>query len=376
VASKYDTYWAGQLELIHAKIQAAAAGAHAVVEVPELHRLGTRQSWYGIAEVRGRELTHSSKAHAKSLGKAVAASGICERWPDRTFRFTIGTAGGVLTIITAKDTHIWSGGPAARSHRQHLAPAQNARLLQPARRTTASHHGYAVGGGTGDRQADTDRFYLLLEDLARRLDGSRRLRDCDGRSGWPRRGVYFFYEDGEVRVGGGPRVVRVGTHALKATDKTTLWTRLRQHRGYLVGRNPGGGNHRESVFRRHVGAALIQRSNSSDELLTSWLDRHRPVGERSSQEPMVEVEASRHVRAMPFLWLTVPDMADRDYIERNSIALLSCLTGGVDPPSASWLGHYSSSPEIRDSGLWNIDHVNDRYEPGFLLRLSQLVAQQ
>jgi hypothetical protein len=137
-----------------------------------------------------------------------------------------------------------------------------------------------------------------------------------------------------------------------------------------------GGNHRASVFRRHIGAALIRRSRSPEELLTSWLDRHRPRGERATQEAQVELEVSRYIGAMPFLWLSVPDRADRGYIERNSIALLSCLTGGPDMPSPNWLGHDAVRAEIRESGLWNVNHVNDAYEPEFLDRLAQLVDRQ
>jgi hypothetical protein len=136
-------------------------------------------------------------------------------------------------------------------------------------------------------------------------------------------------------------VVRVGTHALTETSKATLWGRLRRHRGQLTGRNPGGGNHRASVFRRHVGAALIRRDGLPDDLLWSWLDRHRPPRERASQEADIEREVSRHIGAMPFLWLSVPGRTDRGYLERNSIAPLSCLTGGPDQPGASWLGRYA-----------------------------------
>jgi hypothetical protein len=130
------------------------------------------------------------------------------------------------------------------------------------------------------------------------------------------------------------------------------------------------------VFRRHVGAALIRRSRPPEELLTSWLDRHRPTGERATQEAQVELEVSRYIGAMPFLWLSVPDRADRGYIERNSIALLSCLTGGPDTPSPNWLGLDAVRAEIRESGLWNVNHVNDAYEPEFLDRLAQLVDRQ
>ena len=127
--------------------------------------------------------------------------------------------------------------------------------------------------------------------------------------------------------------MRVGTHALTATSKATLWGRLSQHRGQLTGRNPGGGNHRSSVFRRHVGAALIRRGGLPDDLLSSWLDRHRPPTERASREADIEREVSHYIGAMPFLWFSVPGRADRGYLESNSIALLSCLTDGPDLPS-------------------------------------------
>jgi hypothetical protein len=66
--------------------------------------------------------------------------------------------------------------------------------------------------------SDTRRFYELLDALAAKHGGPRNLAVASGRMAWPHRGVYFFFEPGEARVGGGAgqRVVRVGTHALKA----------------------------------------------------------------------------------------------------------------------------------------------------------------
>ncbi len=64
------------------------------------------------------------------------------------------------------------------------------------------------------------------------------------------------------------------------------------------------------------------------------------------------------------------------YLESNSIALLSRLSGGLDQPSASWLGRHAERPEIRESGLWNVHHVFGRYDPAFLRRLDQLINQQ
>jgi hypothetical protein len=96
-------------------------------------------------------------------------------------------------------------------------------------------------------------------------------------------------------------VVRVGTHALTAASSATLWDRLRQHRGHLGGRDPGSGNHRAPVFRRHVGAALIHRDGQPPGLLASWLDRHGPHPGWARQETALEMAVSRHIGAMPVL---------------------------------------------------------------------------
>jgi hypothetical protein len=105
------------------------------------------------------------------------------------------------------------------------------------------------------RRADLIRFYSIVDGLERNIGGARTLADCSGRMDWPERGVYFFREAGEYRTesGEGPRIVRVGTHALKASSGTKLWTRLPQHKGH----SDGGGNERGSIFRQIVGTALI-----------------------------------------------------------------------------------------------------------------------
>lgn len=100
------------------------------------------------------------------------------------------------------------------------------------------------------------RFYEILEALEASVGGKRTLETANGRMDWPKRGVYFFFEPGEERTtsGTGLRVVRVGTHALKAGSKSTLWGRLRTHRGRIGGSNPGGGNHRGGVRRSTLQA--------------------------------------------------------------------------------------------------------------------------
>jgi hypothetical protein len=62
-------------------------------------------------------------------------------------------------------------------------------------------------------------------------------------------------------------------------------------------------------------------------------------------------------------------------VERNSIALTSRLVQGLDPPSASWLGHHAVRAEIRQLGLWNLGHVRHHCEPGFLDLFEQLIKR-
>ena len=101
MTSKYDRYWAACLGQIQAALGRAAGGSPAAVATPGLRDLGARQSWYGLAEVCGSELIRSSMAHATSLGRTVAASGICALWPQDTFRLTVSTAGDTVTVTAA-----------------------------------------------------------------------------------------------------------------------------------------------------------------------------------------------------------------------------------------------------------------------------------
>ncbi len=82
---------------------------------------------------------------------------------------------------------------------------------------------------------------------------------------------------------------------------------------------------------------------------------------------------SRHIGMTPFVWLSVAGRADRAYLERNSIALLSCLTGCPDTPSPGWLGRDAEPADIRESGLWNIDHVREQHDHAFLQVLFRLI---
>lgn len=223
-----------------------------------------------------------------------------------------------------------------------------------------------------------NRFYRLLADLEDRCGGTRRLAECDGRMGWPRLGVYFFFESGEVRNDGvTPRVVRVGTHGLRPSP-STLWGRLSQHKGTSAGSMPGGGNHRGSIFRLHIGIALLNCGSWPQEIRDSWgVGSTAPAAVRRIEYPL-ERAVSDRIGTMPFLWLNVDDPpgpgSHRGVIEAGSIALLSNLgRGACDPPTPTWLGRYSDRIAVKGSGLWNVNHVRDYREPAFLDLLAHYI---
>lgn len=232
------------------------------------------------------------------------------------------------------------------------------------------------------RLHDVQRFYGILDRLEIAVTGKQTLGTCNGRMGWPNGGVYFFFEPGEYRStsGSGARVVRVGTHGLVMGGKQTFWKRLSNHQGSM---KSGGGNHRGSVFRLHVGSALINKGGWPDDIAKSWEgDRKGNPDIRRLDEPL-EKAVSVHIRSMPFLWLAINDQYGPDslrgLIEWNCIALLSNYNfpdSRIDPPGENWLGHWSQREVIRRSGLWNVNYIRERYNPSFLDIFEDLVTRQ
>jgi hypothetical protein len=230
------------------------------------------------------------------------------------------------------------------------------------------------------------RFYGLLNIQSAKIGGPVALSRLDF-TRLPQRGVYFFFEAGEVRSNSSnaPRVVRVGTHALTLGAKSTLGGWLRQHRGS----SHGGGNHRGSIFRLIVGRALIACGEAP--ACPSWgvkgdarsaaLALGMDLNELCHQERPLEQAVSKVIGAMPVLWLDVPDLPSpgslRGTIEQGAIALLSnalCSDNPSDLPSLGWLGRHSDRPKVRASGLWNQNHVDETYNESFLDQLEKLVV--
>lgn len=229
------------------------------------------------------------------------------------------------------------------------------------------------------------RLYEILDRLEAACGAKRLLSELPPGRSLPRRGVYFFFEPGEVRSGSGagPRLVRVGTHALSTGSRSTLHQRLRQHAGNASGT---GGNHRGSIFRLLVGDALIARRDCPACL--SWTigsdigkAAERLSAERAAlaiAEGPLEAAVSSYLGRLLVLWLPIEDEPGPDslrgFIERNTIALASSFLGPIiDPPSPSWLGRFSGREKVRRSGLWNQNHVTDECDASFLDALEAMV---
>jgi hypothetical protein len=102
----------------------------------------------------------------------------------------------------------------------------------------------------------------------------------------------------------------------------------------------------------------------------------RPVRIREADH---EGRVSAYLGAMPVFWVAVAGQSGpsnlRAFVERNAIALLSNHLDPMDKASDGWLGKSSLSIEVQRSGLWNVNHVNEDYDPRFLDDLEVCVAR-
>lgn len=175
----------------------------------------------------------------------------------------------------------------------------------------------------------------------------------------PANGIYVFYEKGETCLLNGretDRIVRIGTH--KSDGRFP--SRIRQHYGPV---KSFGGNKNSSVFRKHVGSALMIRNNPEDIRLKDWITQDGPTfGE-------IEEQVSRKLRNnFTFVCFSVDTKDERLDIESGLIALLA--QSPLGQPSENWLGKYATRPEIGRSGLWNTQHIGST--PLSIMQLQRL----
>lgn len=200
----------------------------------------------------------------------------------------------------------------------------------------------------------------------------QRLREVIA-NGMPESGVYLFFDERERRLKNlnQLRVVRVGTHGVAAGSKASLRNRLRTH----FGTTAGEGNHRSSIFRLHTGQSLMNAQIHPR--IGSW-GNSSADRETLKSESQLEQVVSKYLAELYVVLIAVPGQSDKNndraYIEQNLISLFSNRCKPLDPPSSGWLGLSSIKSEIRKSGLWNVNHVEQAFDPNFLNVLDEYVS--
>jgi len=215
------------------------------------------------------------------------------------------------------------------------------------------------------RTQDLNRMYELLNQKAFKDKFHFKFPNLSGGKIISKRGVYLFTMDSEARLFHSDieRIVRVGTHAVSYKSKSTLWQRLKTHRG----KNNGSGNHRSSVFRLHIGSSII---NKESLVCPTWgIGQSKPEFDHPI-EPKIERLVSEYMLAMSVMYISVNDKAskfsDRAYLEQNMIALISEQRIPLDVADENWLGFNCINESVQKSSIWNVNYTDKHYDPRFI----------
>ncbi|MCP5412115.1 MAG: hypothetical protein H6924_08275 [Alphaproteobacteria bacterium] len=305
-----------------------------------------------LAEPYDRQISELSHVERQALVASIA-DGKSKIGPNEGAEFTSFCASEYNRVLEMAKIHAESS-PIAKMSR----PEKHAELKK-----------FTDPNGT---EVDLENVYSILQRIidARGLIPFREAV----RQEMPMAGLYLFFDTHEPRLRDirQLRVVRVGTHGVASGSKASLRDRMRTHYGTAK----GGGNHRSSVFRLHVGRALIEKGLV--EPVKSWGTSELPQNQKwLKMEGALEGHVSEYIGNLSVVLLGVPgDSAkdnDRAYLEQNLIALLSNAFHPLDPPSHQWLGRYSDKAEIRKSGLWNVNHTSQTYHQQFANMLEYYV---
>jgi len=156
----------------------------------------------------------------------------------------------------------------------------------------------------------------------------------------PTNGIYFFYEEGEFCTHGNEgqkRIARVGTHRGDENFRSRINNHYR-------------GNKNSSVFRKHLGGAIMRRKDPNDRRLKQWLEQDAPTFQEI--EAGVTKELNEH---FSFRCIPVKDKKERLQLEEELIATIAKCD--KCKPSENWLGNFAADELVRTSGLWNHQHV-------------------
>ncbi len=311
MVSKYKRYWLSIINKIHDGIQEAIDNnTKVLLDIKDIKNYGNRGNWYGTVELTPNGIKGGEMAHAMALGKTVMAQEFYYEIQDKRIQLKINSS--FMLEIDVSDTEI-------RTYNK-TKPVLNDRPKL-----------------FNDRELDSKS---ILEQLYQTLDKLPLFDHSYDPKALPENGIYFFFEEGEkCQINGKVwnRIVRIGTH----NADNRFRDRIRNH--YK-------GNKNSSVFRTHVGSAIIQKNKISAIDVTDWMKHMTPTNK--DIEKLIDIVFKNEFK---FRCVSVPTKKERLYLEEGVIALLSNSELKSTP---NWLGNYAAKQEIRNSYLWNIQHVN------------------
>jgi hypothetical protein len=184
----------------------------------------------------------------------------------------------------------------------------------------------------------------------------------------PLNGIYFFYQDGEYWGHGGHknRIVRIGTH-----KGDNFRDRISQH--YLLDmrkmefdRNMQKPSDR-SIFRKNLGRVLLNQDK--DQYLSTWeidftkKSNRQDYGFKRDIAKEIQIEHKiTEIMSTTFSFRFLIISNEEERIGKKGLE--SRLIGTVSRcklcvPSSDWLGRFSPIQKIRQSGLWQVQHLHD-----------------
>jgi len=185
----------------------------------------------------------------------------------------------------------------------------------------------------------------------------------------PENGIYFFYENGEKWAHGGNRlrIVRIGTHR-----DGNFRSRIREH--YLLDQTKMNFNKNNpkpsdrSIFRKNIGRALLNREKNGYLLIwdTDFMKRKNIESFAHKRdidtEKRIESEITKILREnFSFRFVMTDNQTKRMGNEGLESHLIGTVANcGLCRPSLSWLGNYSPKMEIKNSGLWLVQHLKNK----------------
>lgn len=271
----------------------------------------------------------------------------------------------ILTKSTRKTRIIYLGTPEYFSGISKILSKEKALVFEPFKHLPKSGWIPWLKKNTDEKRIRfLNEFHNLIEKLKNREDLFINFNRASGNHEWAERGLYIFFDHESAPMNSilPDRIVRIGTHGVSRGSRSTLWQRLKSHQG-----TENGGNHRSSIFRSHVGAAMMEKDGLE---YPTWGNIQSSEDIAKSNEQSLERRVSKYLGNLSVMQIPVLDppskLSDRAYLEQNMISLLSGEFGPIDYGDESWLGYHCPNVSVRKSSLWNVNHTEQNYDPYFL----------